>query len=172
VSVHSKRKPQPTLLALPGEPRHSQGVARLVERAEKAAGRGRPDQALALLEQALDRVPRDAQVLLRIGLLLLGDDDETLSAHRLAGAKDHLREACCVAPWDADTRFAMARCYWKAGQPQRCRAELEATLRCDPEHAGALQFKDEIFGPGRPQKAPRRRPLQLLTGMLRGFKGA
>ncbi|MFT7621135.1 MAG: hypothetical protein ACI9WU_000296, partial [Myxococcota bacterium] len=49
-----------------------------------------------------------------------------------------LSSARVDAPWEPEVRFGYAM-YWRAlGDNDRSALELEATLRCDPSHCGAL----------------------------------
>ncbi len=82
--------------------------------------------------------------------IMLGDARRDLRRDarraRLDEAGDLLEWARTRAPYSASVRYACARYYAETGRVRRHIRELEATLRCDPDHPGARREYARLVG--------------------------
>jgi tetratricopeptide (TPR) repeat protein len=87
--------------------------------------------------QIADEILAHAQGRLRVRLQLLRARCQAENPHWRHRAVEDLREALREAPASAELHYELASLYRRVGLAQRARAELQATLACDPGHAAA-----------------------------------
>ena len=96
-----------------------------VERAWKLAGHGRPDEALHLLKQAIQRNPNDPDARLLLGSLLSeeGQQEEAIA---------QLTEAVRLRPRSAEAQIALGEAYSSFGDLQAARHPFEKAVALQP----------------------------------------
>ena len=149
--------------ALDVNPRSFAAYSHLASMANEA---NRPDEAIALIKQAIDIRPDAARhSIYAEALRRKGDTVAAMAAYREALRQDETyatalanlavmlaeagrldeaiplaRRAVDVEPHVAQNRFNLALMYLNHNQPEPARRELEAVLRLDPNHPGAREL--------------------------------
>jgi len=124
-----------------------------LERSRKALAHNQLEEAEKLLRAGLRHNLEDAKLLALLGRTLV-EDRKRYSPARDAEARSILEQACALAPYDAEIRYTMATYWQRRGEPRQFRLEIEATLRCDPNHTRARYMLEQLR---RAAPQPRRR---------------
>ncbi len=109
----------------PSRQRSVRTAARLLQRADILAGRGRLDEALEACRQALDAEPGLVEVHRRIGAL-------SILSRRHQVAFDALEIALALEPLDTAALCNIAAALRELGRPDEARVRLEQALWIDP----------------------------------------
>jgi tetratricopeptide (TPR) repeat protein len=116
----------------------SAGQAReLADLAQQAQERGESEEALDLLNEAVQKNPDDAEIHRQIARILLGQgDDDT--------AVTHLRRAVACNPDDTQCHVQLAGVLFRAGRQEAAEAAVNAALETDPENIEALMLRADL----------------------------
>jgi len=129
--------------------------------------RGEYDIAELLFRRAFELEPENAQYAQKLGWNYFKMQD-------MEGARTYLEKSVKRAPYDAEIRFRMAL-YWKeVGAVEQQRRELEAVLRADDRHSGAVREMARLNQEerqAREEAATHHKPA-LLSRIKNMFKGS
>lgn len=92
----------------------------------------------ASLEEALEKNPAHAPILLRMAELALSSGDPE-------GAAEHLRKAVAIDANDLDARLELGRALYESGDKEGSIRETEALLQLAPDHVDALYNLGAIY---------------------------
>jgi tetratricopeptide (TPR) repeat protein len=95
--------------------------------------RGQEAQALRIVEDRVERDPREARLLLVYGKILL-------QLRRPAAAVAVLRKAVRIAPRDGELHFTLGAAYEQLGDIDRAARHLRRSISIDPEDDRALNY--------------------------------
>jgi hypothetical protein len=111
----------------------------LVARAQRTQSRRHVDEARVAVEAAVDDDPRNAALLLRLGVVRVLDGDD-------AGAEDAWIEAERLAPASAAASADLAVLHLRNGRTDEARAAARRALDRDPQNAVAADVLRQVDG--------------------------
>ena len=139
-----EKRAQAVLAIEPGNPDALQALAA----AELRLGED-PADAVAHLEEALDRVPQHLGSATDLAML-------KLRAHDVAGAEKVLLKSAAEAPKSPDHAIVLARFYLLTHKPQEAERQFRRALELDPANGQALaSLGDLLYKSGRSEEAGR-----------------
>ncbi len=120
-------------------------MARVLDmRGRQYIARNEFDRAEKVLAKAVDMAPANPEYRLNLGWAILQNREKRAPNRRLGEARAHLEEACVDLPWSALARYRLSQFWREFGHEVQYRRELEATLRCDPNHYAANRELGEL----------------------------
>ncbi len=132
----------PTPAAAPEGP-----AARLAREASRAEAEGRPEQALALLDEGLDGLP-DAVDLLVLRAAILARQ------RRFADAEADLRRTLRIAPANGQALFELGRLLWRKGLAAEAAQTFDQAAAHQPRNPAAFNCLAEALNQtGQPENA-------------------
>ncbi len=122
--------------------------------ATRARVLGRPDEAEALLRDALERFPDSASLALMLGMLLYEEGEP--DAARLLEAEAWLDRSAALDPAAPTAWLHLGRLHRRRGRLATARVVLEAALQRDPRGSAAAELADLPAEPPPVASPPRR----------------
>lgn len=133
--------------AVPAQPAPELPCARLSREASRAEAEGRPDQALALLDEGLDGLP-DAVDLLVLRAEILARQ------RRFADAEADLRRTLRIAPANGQALLDLGRLLWRKGLAAEAAETFDRAAAHQPRNPAAFNYLAEALNQtGQPENA-------------------
>jgi len=109
----------------------------LADLAQQAQVRGESEEALDLLNEAVQKNPNDAEIHRQIARILLdqGDGDTAIT---------HLRRAVACNPDDTQCHVQLAGVLFREGRQEAAEAAVNAALETDPVNIEALMLRADL----------------------------
>jgi tetratricopeptide (TPR) repeat protein len=111
----------------------------LLAEAKQCLDVGDPDRACQLYRKALRVNPTSAAPDYNLGVV-------DLRKGRFEKALQSFKKAAGKIPWNAETHYNLAMCYWKMARQRPCRLELEKALTFNPGMEKARQALENLNG--------------------------
>ena len=114
---------------------------------EKHLEKGEHRDAERLFRKAMELAPDTPLYSMLLGWTLFSDTARPM-AERLRYSRPHLEAAAAGDAYNAVTRYRFALYWQAAGKLDRFRSELQAVLRCQPDHDAAKHLLSQLDGTG------------------------
>lgn len=138
---------RPALPAVPTPTAPESATARLSREAARAEAEGRPEQALALLDEGLDGLP-DAVDLLVLRAEILARQ------RRFADAEADLRRTLRIAPANGQALLDLGRLLWRKGLAAEAAETFDRAAAHQPRNPAAFNYLAEALNQtGQPENA-------------------